>query len=51
MNIFCQNPGAFLAQDSEIHITGNATFANNSAKRDGGENQHRGIRFIHCINF
>lgn len=29
--------GAILAQESDIHIVKNATFANNSAIRDGGE--------------
>lgn len=29
--------GAILAQESDVHIFKNATFANNSARRDGGE--------------
>lgn len=37
-NELCPTAGAILAQSSEIHITGNATFVSNSARRDGGEN-------------
>lgn len=36
----CRIAGAILAQRSAIRITGNATFAFNSARRDGGEKLH-----------
>ena len=38
--------GAILAQESDIHILDTATFANNSAFRDGGENSAKGIRLL-----
>lgn len=44
-NEICHTAGAILAQSSEIHIIGNATFVHNSARRDGGE-KHTVYRYI-----